>query len=70
MAVRAKRPKLVVVGIEGWPLTKLLAYIAQAAEYNRDHGYDSLFDCPRAWRAYCWVLQNEWERRGSPQRLF
>jgi hypothetical protein len=70
MTPRSGQPKIVVLGLERWELTKLVRVIADAAAFNHERGYKTLGDCPAAWRAYCDVLQREWVRRGSPERLF
>jgi len=70
MTPRTGQPQIVVLGIEAWPLGKLIQRIHEAAHWNQVRGYKTLRDCPAAWRAYCDVLQREWVRRGSPERLF
>lgn len=70
MTARAREPKIVVAGIEAWPLQKLLDRMREVGEYNAERGYTSPEKCPTTWRAYCNVLEREWRRRGQPKRLF
>jgi hypothetical protein len=70
MLLSPARLKVRVLGLENWPLDKLIDRMAEAADYNRSRGFETLMDCPAAWREYVTVLGNEWARRGAPTRLF
>jgi hypothetical protein len=70
MLLSPNRLKVRVLGIESWPIEKLIDKMAEAADYNRSRGFDCLDDCPAAWREYDYVLATEWARRGAPSRLF
>lgn len=61
---------VLVMGIESWPLQRLLDRMHEAGIYNLESGYASVEACPRHWADYCRALDAEYRRRGQPTRLF